>query len=44
MVLAGDYNVCPTDDDVYDPVGWRERRAVPAGNARARSARLLNLG
>src|SRR5712671_5823759 len=23
FVLAGDYNVCPTDDDVYDPVGWR---------------------
>ncbi len=24
FVLAGDYNICPTDDDVYDPVGWRE--------------------
>ena len=24
VVLAGDYNVCPTDDDVYDPAGWRE--------------------
>ena len=23
IVLAGDYNVCPTDDDVYDPVSWR---------------------
>lgn len=23
VVLAGDYNVCPTDDDVYDPVNWR---------------------
>ena len=22
VVLAGDYNVCPTDVDVYDPVGW----------------------
>src|SRR5258707_2815119 len=22
-VLAGDYNVCPTDADLYDPVGWR---------------------
>jgi exodeoxyribonuclease-3 len=22
VVLAGDYNVCPTDADVYDPVGW----------------------
>ena len=36
-VLAGDYNICPTDDDVYDPVGWRERRAVPARIARALS-------
>ena len=23
VVLAGDYNVCPTDADVYDPEGWR---------------------
>src|SRR5579862_9050145 len=23
-VLGGDYNVCPTDEDVYDPEGWRE--------------------
>jgi exodeoxyribonuclease III len=23
VVLAGDYNVCPTDADVYDPDGWR---------------------
>jgi exodeoxyribonuclease-3 len=23
VILAGDYNVCPTDDDVYDSVGWR---------------------
>ena len=22
LVLGGDYNVCPTDDDVYDPDGW----------------------
>lgn len=22
VVLAGDYNVCPTDDDVYDPANW----------------------
>jgi exodeoxyribonuclease-3 len=21
-ILGGDYNICPTDDDVYDPVGW----------------------
>ena len=24
LVLAGDYNVCPTDEDVYDPVAWRD--------------------
>jgi exodeoxyribonuclease III len=24
VVLAGDYNICPTDDDVYDPHGWRD--------------------
>lgn len=24
MILGGDYNVCPTDDDVYDPDGWRD--------------------
>jgi exodeoxyribonuclease-3 len=24
FVLAGDYNVCPTDDDVYDPPAWRD--------------------
>jgi len=23
VVLAGDYNICPTDEDVYDPEGWR---------------------
>ncbi|MBV9521705.1 MAG: endonuclease/exonuclease/phosphatase family protein, partial [Alphaproteobacteria bacterium] len=23
LVLAGDYNICPGDDDLYDPVGWR---------------------
>ena len=22
LVLGGDYNVCPTDVDVYDPIGW----------------------
>jgi len=22
LVMGGDYNVCPTDEDVYDPEGW----------------------
>jgi exodeoxyribonuclease-3 len=24
FVLGGDYNVCPTDADVYNPVGWAD--------------------
>ncbi|MDA0261322.1 MAG: exodeoxyribonuclease III [Proteobacteria bacterium] len=24
FVLAGDYNICPEDRDVYDPHGWRD--------------------
>ncbi len=24
FVLAGDYNICPTDDDVYDPAAFRD--------------------
>jgi exodeoxyribonuclease III len=24
LVLGGDYNVCPTDLDVYDPAGWAD--------------------
>ncbi|MFV3128498.1 exodeoxyribonuclease III [Niveispirillum sp. KHB5.9] len=24
VVLAGDYNVIPAPEDVYDPIGWRE--------------------
>ena len=26
FVMAGDYNICPTDDDVYDPVGGMRRQ------------------
>jgi exodeoxyribonuclease III len=25
LVLMGDYNIAPTDDDVYDPVGWKDQ-------------------
>jgi exodeoxyribonuclease-3 len=42
-VLAGDYNICPTDDDVYDPVGWRED-ALCRPESRQRFRVLLNLG
>jgi exodeoxyribonuclease-3 len=42
-VLAGDYNVAPTDDDVYDPVACA-KDAVVQTSARARFRVLLNLG
>ncbi|HLY55946.1 MAG TPA: exodeoxyribonuclease III [Stellaceae bacterium] len=43
FVLAGDYNVCPTDDDVYDPVGWRNDALCRPESRRGFRA-LVNLG
>ena len=43
FVLAGDYNICPTDADVYDPVGWRDD-ALCRLEARARFRALVYLG
>ena len=43
FVLAGDYNICPTDDDVYDPVAFRDD-ALCRLEARSRSRALLYLG
>ena len=43
VVLAGDYNVCPTDADVYDPVGWC-LDALCRPESRARYRQLVNLG
>ncbi|WP_217425597.1 exodeoxyribonuclease III [Magnetospirillum sp. SS-4] len=43
LVLAGDYNVCPTDDDVFDPVRWRDD-ALCRPESRALFRALLNLG
>jgi exodeoxyribonuclease-3 len=43
LVLGGDYNVCPTDGDVYDPEGWRDD-ALCRPESRARYRQLLNLG
>jgi len=43
FVLAGDYNICPTDDDVYDPLAFRDD-ALCRIEARARFRALLNLG
>ena len=43
LVLAGDYNVIPTEDDVYDPVAWAED-ALFLPQTRAKFHELLNLG
>ncbi|MGE5546347.1 MAG: exodeoxyribonuclease III [Solirubrobacterales bacterium] len=43
FVLAGDYNVCPTDDDVYDPVNWRAD-ALCRPESRALFRELCHLG
>ncbi len=43
FVLAGDYNVCPADEDVYDPVAWRDD-ALCRIETRARFRALLHLG
>ena len=43
VVLGGDYNVCPTDADVHDPVGWADD-ALCHPESRARFRELLWLG
>ena len=43
FVLAGDYNICPADEDVYDPVGWRDD-ALCRIESRSRFRALVNLG
>ena len=43
VVLGGDYNIIPTDGDVYDPNGWRDD-ALCHPNARARFRAILNSG
>lgn len=43
FVLAGDYNICPTDDDVYDPVVFSDD-ALCRPEARSRFRALLYLG
>jgi len=43
LVLGGDYNVAPTDADVYDPEGWRDD-ALCRPESRGRFRSLLNLG
>ncbi|HEY1260450.1 MAG TPA: exodeoxyribonuclease III [Stellaceae bacterium] len=43
FVLGGDYNICPADEDVYDPVAWRDD-ALCRLEARSRFRALMNLG
>jgi len=43
VVLAGDWNVCPTDDDVFDPVGFRDD-ALCQPESRGRFRALLHAG
>ncbi len=43
VVLGGDYNVCPTDGDVYNPEGWRDD-ALCRPESRERFRALLHLG
>lgn len=43
VVLAGDYNVCPKDEDVYDPEGWVDD-ALCRPESRTKFRTLLNMG
>ena len=43
VVLAGDFNVVPTDFDIYDPKSWR-RDALLQAESRERYERLLEQG
>jgi exodeoxyribonuclease III len=43
VVLAGDYNVVPTDEDIYNPRSWR-KDALLQPESRDAYARLLSQG
>jgi len=43
VILGGDYNVCPTDGDVYDPAGWADD-ALCRPDSRERFRALLHQG
>lgn len=43
VVLGGDYNVAPTDGDVYDPIGWRDD-ALCRPEARAALRAIIHQG
>jgi len=43
VVLGGDYNICPTDEDLYDPIAFADD-ALCRPESRKRFRALLNLG
>ncbi|MCC2655661.1 MAG: xth [Panacagrimonas sp.] len=43
VIIAGDFNVVPTDEDIYDPKNWR-RDALLQPQSRERWRRLLDQG
>jgi exodeoxyribonuclease-3 len=44
LILAGDYNVIPTEDDVYDPIAWEGDAAFrPETHARYNAIKWLGL-
>ena len=43
VVLGGDYNVVPSDDDVYDPIGWKDD-ALCRPESRAAFRRIIHSG
>ncbi len=43
FVLGGDYNVCPEEQDVYDPAGWKDD-ALFRLETRHKFRELVNLG
>jgi exodeoxyribonuclease-3 len=43
VVLGGDYNICPTDADVYDPASWAGD-ALCRPDSRAMFRQVLHLG
>lgn len=42
-VLAGDYNIIPSDEDVYDPIAWKDD-ALCHPEARTKFREILNIG
>lgn len=43
LVLCGDFNIAPSDHDVYDPIGWRDT-VICHTEARAALGKVMDLG